>query len=197
MNRWTRVAIGTVILIATAGAQQPARAAGFKSSDSAGGGVPAAKTAPAVYVTETEIQQILGSAPHMDQAARVVDAGKYKVGVFVIHRLADADQGCTIEHDTMKLNLTSEVWRVLDGGGTLVTGGALMHEKPMADDDPDLPLLGRGERGSPIVGGESRHISKGDVVIVPAGVPHGFSAIDGSITLLVVRIDPAKVLPTK
>lgn len=154
-------------------------------------------SAPAAYVSDTDIQDILKSAPQMDQPARVVDAGGYRVGVFVIHRLADADQGCTIEHDTMKLDKVTEVWRVLDGAGTLVTGGSLVDEKPMADDDPDLPLLGPGERGTPIAGGESRRISKGDVLIIPAGVPHGFSAIEGSITLLVVRIDSGKTLPVK
>jgi mannose-6-phosphate isomerase-like protein (cupin superfamily) len=159
--------------------------------------MPAPAAAPAAYVSSAEIENILQSTPQMDQPARVVDAGKYRVGVFLIHRLADADQGCTIEHDTMKLDSTTEVWRVMDGAGTLVTGGTLVDAKPMTDDDPDLPLLGRGERGTPITGGESRRIAKGDVVIIPAGVPHGFSAIEGSITLLVVRIDPAKMLAAK
>jgi len=39
--------------------------------------------------------------------------------------------------------------------------------------------------------------SKGDVVIIPAGVPHGFSAIEKSITYEVVRVDSGKILPLK
>jgi mannose-6-phosphate isomerase-like protein (cupin superfamily) len=194
MKPLVRIVIVITALAATVGTQQKPVAATLSALQERNA---ATKTAPAVYVSDAEIQGILGSAPQMDRAARVVDAGKYRVGAFVIHRLADADQGCTNEHDTMKLDSTTEVWRVLDGAGTLVTGGTLMHPKPMTNDDPDLPLLGRGERGTPIVGGKSRRISKGDVVIVSAGVPHGFSAIEGSITLLVVRIDPTKTLPTK
>jgi hypothetical protein len=34
-------------------------------------------------------------------------------------------------------------------------------------------------------------------VIIPAGVPHGFSAIEKSITYEVVRIDSGKTLPLK
>ena len=189
MKAAIRVGIALAALAAAAWTQQaPATKAAATS-------VPG--TAPAAYVSGAEIEGILKSAAQMDQATRVVDAGGYRVGVFVIHRLADSDQGCTIEHDTMKLDKVTEVWRVLDGAGTLVTGGTLVDEKPMAADDPDLPLLGHGERGSPIAGGESRRISKGDVLIIPAGVPHGFSAIEGSITLLVVRVDPAKTLAAK
>lgn len=189
MKALIRVGIALAFLAAAAAAQQAPAAK--KAAMAAPG------AAPAAYVSSAEIEGILKSTPQMDQATRVVDAGNYRVGVFIIHRLADADQGCTIEHDTMALDSTTEVWRVLDGAGTLVTGGALVDAVPMAADDPDLPLLGHGERGSPITGGESRRIAKGDVLIIPAGVPHGFSAIEGSITLLVVRIDPAKMLAAK
>ena len=196
MNRLARMAIVLIVLVSASAVAQPPVANSGTPADENKAPSQSGATA-AVYVTDAQIQEILQSAPHMDRAARVIDAGHFKVGVFVIHRLADADEGCTIEHDTMTLDSTTEVWRILDGAGTLVTGGTLMHPKPMVSDDPDLPLLGHGVRGSPISGGESRRIAKGDVVIVPAGVPHGFSSIEGSITMLVVRIDPAKILPTK
>ncbi len=43
----------------------------------------------------------------------------------------------------------------------------------------------------------TRKIKAGDVVVIPAGVPHWFSQIDGSITYVVVRVDPARVLAPK
>jgi mannose-6-phosphate isomerase-like protein (cupin superfamily) len=127
----------------------------------------------------------------------VVNAGEYHVGIFLIHRLADADQECTIEHDTVKLDHITEIFRVLQGSGTLVTGGTLANAKPIAPNDPDRPLLGTGWRGSPIEGGETHRVREGDLIIIPSGVPHGFCAIDGSITLLVERIDMGKALPIK
>ena len=103
----------------------------------------------------------------------------------------------TIEHDTFVNDKTTSIFLVLDGAGILVTGGTLASPTPFPPDDPDLKLVGSGSRGSGIQNGHSRRISKGDVVIIPAGVPHGFSAIEKSITYEVVRIDPAKMLPLK
>jgi len=36
-----------------------------------------------------------------------------------------------------------------------------------------------------------------DMVVIPAGVPHWFSAIDGSITYVVMRVDPGRLLAAK
>ena len=133
----------------------------------------------------------------VDQPLRTVDGGTANVGIFIVHRPQEPDQGCTIEHDTLVNDRTISVFLVLDGGGTLVTGGKLVNPAPLSSADPDLKLLGSGSRGSGIQNGESRQISKGDVVIIPAGVPHGFSAIERSITYEVIRIDSGKTLPLK
>ena len=114
-----------------------------------------------------------------------------------MHRPEEADQGCTIENDTLANDKTTSIYFVLEGAGTIVTGGKLANPTPITSDDPDLKLLGTGSRGSGIQDGESRRITAGDVVIIPAGVPHGFSAIEKSITYQVVRIDSGKVLPLK
>ena len=154
--------------------------------------------AKATYVTAADVSATASRAPEMDQPIRVVDAGQYNVGVYVTRRLQEADQGCTIEHDTVALDDVTEILRVIEGSGTLVTGGTLKNRKQMAANDPDLPVLGPGARGTPIEGGESRKISAGDEIIIPAGVPHGFSEIQTkSITIEVIRIDPGKLLHTK
>ena len=41
-------------------------------------------------------------------------------------------------------------------------------------------------------GGDSRHVGPGDVIIIPAGTPHSFSALDSPISYLVFRFDPGK-----
>lgn len=72
----------------------------------------------------------------------------------------------------------ADVWYVIEGGGTLVTGGSLMQ---VVETEP-------GEfRGRSIAGGESRHIAKGDFAAIPAGIPHWISKVDGEIIYLIVK----------
>jgi mannose-6-phosphate isomerase-like protein (cupin superfamily) len=79
----------------------------------------------------------------------------------------------------------SDVWYVIDGGGTLVTGGALVGTR---ETEP-------GElRGEKIQGGASRRVAKGDLIAIPAGTPHWVSAVDGAQFLyLVVKIKAPKL----
>ncbi len=131
----------------------------------------------------------------IDKPLCTIDGGGVNVGLFVVHRPQEADQGCTIEHDTLANDKTTSVLVVIDGAGTLITGGKLTKPTPISASDPDFKLLGSGYRGNGIEGGQSRRLSKGDVVIIPPGVPHGFSAIERSITYEVVRVDAGKVIP--
>jgi mannose-6-phosphate isomerase-like protein (cupin superfamily) len=71
----------------------------------------------------------------------------------------------------------SEVHHILEGSGTLVTGGQVV--RPAA-----------GSQGfATITGGTSQHVSAGDIVFVPAGTPHWYKEVDGSITYLEMRFD--------
>ena len=156
-------------------------------------------TEPALLTAST-ISQAIKAMPAkaaLDQPLRTVDGGTANVGIFIVHRPQEPDQGCTIEHDTLVNDRTTSIFLVLDGAGTLVTGGKLAKPTPLSSDDPDLKLVGSGSRGKGIQNGQSLHIRKGDVVIIPAGVPHGFSAIEKSITYEVVRVDSGKILPLK
>ncbi len=72
----------------------------------------------------------------------------------------------------------ADIIYVLEGTATFVTGGEMVGGK----------LIGPGEiRGSDIKGGETRTISKGDVIIVPAGTPHWFKAVPGPLNYYVVK----------
>jgi mannose-6-phosphate isomerase-like protein (cupin superfamily) len=69
----------------------------------------------------------------------------------------------------------SELHYIIEGAGTLVTGGHIVRA---AD----------GNRtAATIEGGETRRVTAGDVVIVPASSPHWYKALEGSITYLEVR----------
>jgi mannose-6-phosphate isomerase-like protein (cupin superfamily) len=76
-----------------------------------------------------------------------------------------------------------DVWYVLEGAGTLVTGGTVVDAAPAS----------QGEiRGPSVKGGETRHVQKGDFVYIPAGTPHWVSAVDGPELLYTVVKVPAQ-----
>ena len=64
----------------------------------------------------------------------------------------------------------AELFYIIDGSGTLVTGGKLVDEK--RTNDANLS-------GTSIQGGTVKKVSKGDWVIVPEGVPHQFPTVEG------------------
>lgn len=93
------------------------------------------------------------------QTLRMIEGGKYNVN---IRRITAAETA--LVHP-----ITADLWVVLEGGGTLTTGGVLEAGK--------------------INGGQSRPIKTGDVVYIPSGLPHGVSGVNGKITWLNVRWD--------
>jgi mannose-6-phosphate isomerase-like protein (cupin superfamily) len=147
--------------------------------------------APATYITPAQMAAALKSAPRqdaplIDSPIRVVDAGGHFLGVAMVQRTS-ADQSALV-HDKI-----DEIYYILEGGGMLVTGGALVNAKPTSDS----PTIGPGWRGESIQGGESRRVAVGDVVIIPAGVPHMFNQLDGPIRYLIYRVDPNRVIALK
>jgi mannose-6-phosphate isomerase-like protein (cupin superfamily) len=84
-------------------------------------------------------------------------------------------------------NRVTEIYQITEGSGTLVTGGTLDGAQPT-----DLTRLNAGpSQTGTHKGGDSRHVKPNDVIIVPAGTPHRFSALDGPfITYLVYRFEP-------
>jgi len=73
----------------------------------------------------------------------------------------------------------AEMFYVIDGSATLMTGGKLTEEKRTNAEN----LSGTG-----IEGGNSRQIGKGDFVIVPENTPHWFSKIDGVLVLMSLHV---------
>ena len=73
----------------------------------------------------------------------------------------------------------AEMFYVLYGSATLVTGGKLANEKRTNAEN----LTGTG-----IEGGKSQAVAKGDVIMVPENTPHWFSSIDGTIVLMSVHV---------
>lgn len=75
------------------------------------------------------------------------------------------------EHET-------DILRVVAGTARLVTGGRLV----------DAKATGSGElRGASIANGSAQDLAPGDVVVVPAGVPHWFERVSDPFTYYVVK----------
>lgn len=153
-------------------------------------------SAAATYVSLADVQTALGRSPQLavnpQPNIRVVNAGGYNVAIGAIHRPQSPPGVAAIHYKV------TEVYHVLDGAATLVTGGKMVDAKPRPADSESVKFEdGPGESGTSIQGGTSQRIKAGDVVVIPAGVPHWFSSIEGSITYLVVRMDPSRVLPEK
>jgi mannose-6-phosphate isomerase-like protein (cupin superfamily) len=142
-------------------------------------------------ISKTDVDTLLKNAPPaVDQQLRVVDMGKYNLGVGIIHRVATNDKpGDPISgpyHD-----YTAEVYIIQSGGGILTTG-------PMAEKKPSTNyniLNGPGGSGAPGQGAVSRRVGPGAIIIIPPGVLHAWSQISPQVTYLSVRPDPDRVLP--
>ena len=152
----------------------------------------------ATDVTNSEIQaaaKVNPSAAVLDQALRVVSInGEYNVGIGVVHR--NKTNG-PVSSGAVEHSQITEVYHVISGSGTLVTGGAIENSKP-TDPDSDVVkvIVGPSTRGDKIQGGVSRKLGPGDVVIIPPNTPHWFSEVTSDqIVYLVFRVDPKKVLP--
>jgi mannose-6-phosphate isomerase-like protein (cupin superfamily) len=73
----------------------------------------------------------------------------------------------------------TDVIYVQDGEATFVTGGKMIGGK----------LTKPGQYlGTEIQGGESHHLTKGDAIVVPAGTPHWFREVPGTISYFVVKV---------
>ena len=102
-------------------------------------------------------------------STRVMQLAPYTVNIE--HRIA-VPQAAAV-HDK-----EAELFYILDGSATLVTGGKLV----------DPTRNGDNVNGKSIEGGTSQALAKGDYVIVPQGVPHWFATVQGSITQISLHL---------
>ncbi len=73
----------------------------------------------------------------------------------------------------------TDIIYMLEGAATLVTGGTLIDAKTIEPEE----IRGRESKG-----GETRMITKGDVVVIPNGTPHWFKEVKGPIDYYVVKV---------
>jgi glc operon protein GlcG len=72
-----------------------------------------------------------------------------------------------------------DIFYVLEGSATLLTGGRPVDAKTTAPDEVRAPS---------IEGGTTRPVAKGDVIIIPNGVPHWFKEVRGPFLYYTVKV---------
>ena len=156
---------------------------------------PTCNKCAATYVGVEEIQQYFARAKGavVDQQVRALDVGKINVDIGVVYRGTITGTPNVAEHDQV-----SEVYHIIEGTATLVTGADIAGWKRRPGDQTNVRLLnGPGGDGTSIRNGVTYHLKPGDVIVIPAGVGHQFTQIDDHIRYLMVRVAPDKVTPLK
>lgn len=136
----------------------------------------------ATDITAIDIGKFIDALPRdtdSDLPLRVVEvSGEYRVGVYGVYRPQESP-GASNLHEVN----TTEIYYILSGHGTLVTGGKMID--PVRKSPKSVTMKGSG-----IEGGISRGLNPGDVVIIPGFTPHWWSALDDDLSYLIIRADP-------
>ncbi len=77
----------------------------------------------------------------------------------------------------------TDVFYIVQGSTNIVTGGKVIGEKATNPEEP---------RGDSIEGGQTRRLSAGDAMVIPAGVPHWMKDVEGTLLYFVVKVKTAE-----
>lgn len=139
---------------------------------------------PAVFISKEDHEKVLAEQTAknvVDQPIKATDVPGGKASVAMLRR-TKPEASALIHNDV------TETYYILSGSGTMVTGGSLGTPKPT-----DLTRVNAGmSQIGTRMGGDSKRVQPGDIIIIPAGTPHSFSELDGPISYLVYRFEPSK-----
>jgi mannose-6-phosphate isomerase-like protein (cupin superfamily) len=177
----------------------------------------------ATYLTDEQVKAI-NTLPGVDRQIVTTDIGKLNLSVGIVHRgstnapaagaaaagggggaaaqqgeacgetgsaTAAAGTASGISHDGQ-----TETYIIVSGGGTLVTGGKIVNGRKSAPDSPVTKVLNGPSCSGRIEGADvvKKVVKTGDIIIIPAGVPHGWIDITDHVDYLSVRPDPDRLL---
>jgi hypothetical protein len=176
----------------------------------------------ATYITDEEVKAV-NKLPGVDRQIISTDIGKSNLSVGIVHRgptnappagggappaaaaAASQQPACGeatssaappgtatgIAHDAQ-----TETYIIVSGGGTLVTGGRIVNGRRSAPDGQVTLVLNGPSCSGRIEGPDvvKKAVKPGDIIIIPAGVPHGWTDITDHVDYLSVRPDPERVL---
>jgi mannose-6-phosphate isomerase-like protein (cupin superfamily) len=174
-----------------------------------------ASNKPAVYITAEEIATV-HKTPGVDRTVRVVDIGPEHFAIGTIHRgktgapaagagaraggppaaaaapvpcgetgTAPAAGGPTgLYHESQ-----TEGYLITSGAGTMVTGGHIVNGRKSAPEAEVTTTLNGPSCSGAIAGSDVvfKEVKAGDIIIIPQGVPHGWSNIPDHVDYLSFR----------
>jgi mannose-6-phosphate isomerase-like protein (cupin superfamily) len=139
---------------------------------------PAAQTDAAVmkiFASAADVQALLAKAKNERKEGQVLVAEHIlSLAPYVANLEYRPVDGAVAVHEK-----EAEMVYVMDGGGTLTTGGKVVGEK--RTNATNLP-------GTAIEGGTAQTIMKGDFAIIPEGTPHQFKPVNGPLVLMTLHV---------
>ena len=177
---------------------------------------------PATYITAEQVKTV-NALPGVDRQIVNVDVGNTNLAVGVVHRgktgappAAGSRRWCGAaapaappepcgEKGTVPPGSPTGLWHqgqtetyiIISGSGTLVTGGKVVNGRKSAPDSQVTKVLNGPSCSGSIVGDDvvKRVVNVGDIIIIPAGMPHGWAEILDHVDYLSVRPDPQRTIP--
>jgi len=73
----------------------------------------------------------------------------------------------------------TDIFHILEGSATFVTGGKVVQPRTVSPGET---------RGKEISGGDTRYLTKGDIIVIPIGVPHWFKEVHPPLLYFVVKV---------
>ena len=154
----------------------------------------------ATYIPKSELDAYTQRAIEhhfVDQQVRSIDLGKSQIGIGMVTR-GKLEPGSTRGEAVAEHEQISEVYYIIEGSATLLTGPELVEPRRRPDNMKTVrEQNGPGYSSQSIRNPLVTELKAGDVIVIPAGTGHWFTKIDDHITYMMVRIDPDKVVPTK
>lgn len=129
----------------------------------------------ATLFSAADLQAALAKLPtdRPNAVARVFTLDPYSVGVEQRQPVA---QGAASHADR------AELFFVIDGAGTMLTGGTITDGK----------ATGVNTQGTIITGGTRLQFNKGDFIMVPSGVPHQFVDLKSPVQVMSMYLPNSK-----
>ena len=122
------------------------------------------------YVVKPRMPETPSAAVHIDKAKTAAGFADGVSTVLLDKKAYDVRTGHRVKPGEVETHMQyTDIMYITGGSATFITGGHVSGEKKDNADEP---------RGKSITGGETHHLAKGDVIVIPNGVPHWFQQVD-------------------